>query len=635
VTDRTASMKGKVALCAALILAPLFASGQESAADVARAERQAARFEKQSRVLTLFDRDGTLLTTVGERDVYAFPVLSPDGKRMAVVRNDVFNEISDIWVFDIESGDGTRITSHASWDLEWADSPLWSPDGSELAYIGLRQGYESVYRISADGEGSEELLYQHTGAEVWLGDWSTDGRYISMSMSNFGGGFLYVLPMTGTGERPAIELFHSDSELLAGSFSPDSRLLSYMSDESGIKEVYVRTVGPEVVSADKSNALSWQVSDQGGAFSIRAAWSPGSDELYYMAADQSIVAANVDGLSSSGAVSRTPLFRLSQAVRVNPDQINISRDGERVVIAVPPAPKLEQVTVFDREGTVLQRLGDPGIFRNATLSPDGKHVAVTTRMAETGNSDIWTFDLASGAHMPITDDEMHDNWPVWSPDSDKVAFRSERGMYSRIYHKAADGTGTEEAIFEYDPGAFLWVTDWSADGRYLTFSDGCWGVLYVVPLDGKQDGPERQAMEWLRDEYQVIQARFSPDSRYIAYLTDELVHDVFRINVAPFDPTHPDGRVEDATPVQVSADGVLGMLSWRGDGKEMYYLTKDWEVMAIDVTTTPVFEAGTPKLLFKLPGPLPGEPKQWKSVTSDGKRFVFVLYVPASIIEPL
>jgi len=627
-------MAGKAALCATLILAPLFAVGQESAADAARAEILAARFEADSRVLTLFDRNGTLLTTVGEREMYVHPVLSPDGNRIAVIKNDIFNEISDIWVIDIESGDETRITAHASWDREWAATPLWSPDGSQLAFVGMRQGYEGVYRKSADGEGAEELLYQHPGANVWLGDWSTDGRYISLSTTNLAGGFLYVLPMTGTGERPAIELLRGDSQLLAGSFSPDSRLLSYMSDQSGIREVYVRTVDPEIVSADDSSTRSWQVSDRGAAFAIRAGWSPGSDELYYMAADRSIVAANVDPLSSSGAVARTTLFRLSQAASVNARRINVSRDGKRVVIAVPPEPKLEQVTVFDREGAVLQRLGDPGVFRNPTLSPDGKSVAVMTRMAETGNFDIWTFDLASGMHIPVTDDELEDNWPVWSPHSNELAYRTERGMFSHIIRKASDGTGNEEAVYVYEPGAFLQVTDWSADGRYLTFNDGCWGVLYIVPLDGEQDGRERSAMEWLRNEYQVVGARFSPDTRYIAYLTDELVHDVFQINVAPFDPTQPDGRVEDATPVQVSADRVHGMLSWRSDGRELYYLTTDWEVMAIDVTTTPVFAAGTPKLLFKLPGPLPGNPKQWKSVTPDGKRFVFVLYVPASITEP-
>ena len=628
-----AAVTGNAILCAALLLAPFVATGQDSDAEAARLERITERFEANASVLTIFDRDGALLATVGEEDVYRQPVLSPDGNRIAVIKIDFFNEVSNIWVIDIESGDSTRITSHTSWDVEWSASPLWSPDGSQLAYVGMRKGYEGVYLKSADGVGPEELLHQHDGAEVWLGDWSTDGRYISVSTSSLAGSYLYVLPMTGTGERPAIEIFRSDSELLAGSFSPDAHLLSYMSDESGITEVYVRNFDLDATSPDASTA--WQVSERGGRFAIRASWSPASDELYYLSANQSIVAANVDELSNSGLVERAPLFRLSQAARIDPRYLNVSRDGERILVAAPYPPQLEQITIFDREGTVLQRLGDPGIFRNPALSPDGRKVAVMARVAENSNIDIWTFDVASGVSMPITDDALEDNWPVWSPDGNELAYSTEHGMHTRIYRKAWDGTGDSHQVYEYEPGAFLEVTDWSADGRFLTFHDGCWGVLYVVPLDGKHDGRNMKAMEWLRDEYQVAQARLSPDSRYIAYLTDEIEHEVFRLFVSPFDPTQPHGRVVDATPVQVSNEEVRGMISWRGDGKEMYYLTDDWEVMAIDVTTTPVFQAGNPKLLFKLPGPLPGNPIQWKSVTPDGDRFVFVLYVPASLTQPL
>jgi hypothetical protein len=176
----------------------------------------------------------------------------------------------------------------------------------------------------------------------------------------------------------------------------------------------------------------------------------------------------------------------------------------------------------------------------------------------------------------------------------------------------------------------LEVTDWSADGRFLTFQDGCWGVLYVVPLAGAQDTQERRAMEWLRGEYQVAEARFSPDVRLIAYLSDEVEADEFRLYVSPFDPTRPDGR-GSAMPVQVLSDNILGMVSWREDGRELYYLTPDWEVMAVDITTMPTIQAGTPRRLFTLPGPLPGNPKQWKSVAPDGQRFVFVLNVPVTV----
>ena len=215
-----------------------------------------------------------------------------------------------------------------------------------------------------------------------------------------------------------------------------------------------------------------------------------------------------------------------------------------------------------------------------------------------------------------------------------------RGSFSSIYRKAWDGTGNEEQLFQYTPGAAMWLTDWSADGKFLAFHDGCNGVLHVVPLSGDQNALEREAIEWLRDEYNVAQARFSPDSRFMAYLSnefktsEEIESDIFEVYVRPFDASQADVSAGGAKPVQVSTAGALGMIFWRQDGKELYYLTPDWEVMAVEVTTTPTFQAGTPRPLFKLPGRLPlfGNPQQWRNVSRDGQRFVFTMNVPVSAL---
>jgi hypothetical protein len=145
-------------------------------------------------------------------------------------------------------------------------------------------------------------------------------------------------------------------------------------------------------------------------------------------------------------------------------------------------------------------------------------------------------------------------------------------------------------------------------------------------------------MEWLREEYDVAQGRFSPDSRFLAYLSnefktsEEIDAGIFEVYVRPFDASKSDVSAGGEKAVQVSTAGALGMIFWRQDGKEMYYLTPDWEVMAVDVTTTtPTFQAGTPRFLFKLPGPVGGTPQQWKNVSRDGQRFVFVINVPVSV----
>jgi hypothetical protein len=63
----------------------------------------------------------------------------------------------------------------------------------------------------------------------------------------------------------------------------------------------------------------------------------------------------------------------------------------------------------------------------------------------------------------------------------------------------------------------------------------------------------------------------------------------------------------------------------------MYFMTREWEVMAVELTTTPTLQAGTPRILFKLQGPLAGNPAQWKNVSRDGERFIFAMpAAPAS-----
>ena len=83
--------------------------------------------------------------------------------------------------------------------------------------------------------------------------------------------------------------------------------------------------------------------------------------------------------------------------------------------------------------------------------------------------------------------------------------------------------------------------------------------------------------------------------------------------------------------MQVSTGGALGMIFWRQDGKELYYMTPDQEVMAVNITTTPVFQARMPRLLLKLRGSLSGGADNVSNVSRDGQRFVFTINVPVSV----
>jgi Tol biopolymer transport system component len=195
-----------------------------------------------------------------------------------------------------------------------------------------------------------------------------------------------------------------------------------------------------------------------------------------------------------------------------------------------------------------------------------------------------------------------------------------RESYSGLYRKLADGTGPEEMLFRYTPGAGMVLTDWSPDGKFITFYTG---VLLLVPVTSNEKPLDRKAIEWLREDYEAAQGRFSPDGRYMAFLSNEKDVTTAQVYVRPFDASKPAG--DPAVQVSNNKSGTIGMIFWRQDGKELFFLTRDWEVMSVDVTTTPTFQAGTPKLLFKLPGPLAGNPTQWKNISPDGQRFVFAM----------
>jgi Tol biopolymer transport system component len=123
------------------------------------------------------------------------------------------------------------------------------------------------------------------------------------------------------------------------------------------------------------------------------------------------------------------------------------------------------------------------------LSPDGTRISVNRTDPKTGNLDIWTFDIATGKAYAVTNDVWPDFSPIWSPDGKQVAYVSTREQYSGIYRKSWDGTGEEELLFRYTPGAGVGFSDWSSDGKFLTFSTG---VLLIVPLRENEKALDRR-----------------------------------------------------------------------------------------------------------------------------------------------
>jgi hypothetical protein len=169
------------------------------------------------------------------------------------------------------------------------------------------------------------------------------------------------------------------------------------------------------------------------------------------------------------------------------------------------------------------------------------------------------------------------------------------------------------------------LTEWTRDGRFLLFAKSSpqnQNDLWVVPMEG-----DHKPFPFLRTPFNELGARVSPDARWIAYFSNETGKN--EIYVKRFI-AEPDGGASAAAGKWiVSHGGGIGMIHWRKDGKELYYLAPDSKLMAVDVGTTGSdFHSGIPKALFSIPEAFArrsSTPGNLADIQPDGKRFLFAL----------
>jgi len=592
----------------------LSAEAQEKAAADARAKRNALTFDNNATTIVFYDRAGTRTGSLGERSLYEETVMSPERSAVAVVKDDLANESADLFVLDVATGASTRLTTSAR--TEFVTAPVWSPDGLRIAYVTIRKGQEGIYVRQANGQGPEELVYSHPGAFLNLADWSSDGRFLTFAISDLSGGTLYTLPLDGIGERKSVVIFHSDLRLFNPRFSPDGRFVSYaLIDKANRMEVFVRPVDPAVTGGP------WQISDgsAGAAF-----WRRDGTELYYVARDRAMMVARVTTLPMFSFTKPSVLFRQEAKI---PDRVAyVSADGERFLALPPPrGPQLQQITIFNRQGEAVQNVGEPGLYAAPSFAPDASRLLVTKTDLQTGQSDLWIVDLATGKNTRLTNDTYPRGTTLWSPDGKYVFYTSTRNGDTQVFRRRSDGSGGEELVFHYTPGAGVALSDISFDGKVIVCDSG--GVILIVPLTG--DPATRKPIEFLREEFSDNVGRLSPDGRYMAFRSDEAQPERAEVYVRPFNSST---GLPGNGKWRLSKDGVNAMLHWRSDGKEFFFRglnldSNEMLVMAVDVTTSPTFTVAAPRVLFKLPGPLNGN---LGNISRDGQRFVFAINVPAA-----
>ena len=281
--------------------------------------------------LKIYDRAGNVIATPGPLARYESPRFSPDGKRIGVVIADPRTGKDDIWAFPVDGGQHDRLTFGPNDSFF-----IWSPNGKEIAYQATENGKDSIRRRPLDGSRPEDTLYKNDANLFSLPiDWTPDGKYISMHVSDKQGIFTnWTLPVAGgQAFRPAATAGLTESEF-EGRFSADGRWLTYFAYETGRPEVYVV---PFPGAGTKT-----QVSTTGGWL---ARFS--RNELFYVTLANRLMVAQFHTQPSFGVDSVRPLFQLDfpNVAGSNP-MYDVSPDGQRFAVLTADRTKSASITLL-------------------------------------------------------------------------------------------------------------------------------------------------------------------------------------------------------------------------------------------------------------------------------------------------
>jgi serine/threonine protein kinase len=501
--------------------------------------------------------------------------ISPDGRQVAFVARAADGR-SLVWIRPIDS-----LVARPLPGTDEPEGPFWSPDGRAVGFFAQSK----LKRIDAAGGPVQTLA----DAPLPLGGtWNRDGVIV------FGAGLatpLLRIPAGGGSPAPATNTNISASEKVHANpfFLPDSRHFLFAAMHGPNEgSVYVG-------SLDSTDAKPLSIRT-----TLPIAYSlPG----YLLFARGSTLMAqpfDVAQLSTTGdAVPIAEAGSKSSAV-------GFTASERGTLIYRSSSAAQTQLVWVDRTGRQTGVAAPPGLYGNVALSPDDKRLAFE-RTGPTGN-DVWLMELQRRITSRFTFQPPNNNVPVWSPDGRIVAFASSRNGGLDIYQRPSNASGTDEPLLKLNAPPIMFPSDWSSDGRFLAYyrTDPKTGLdSWVLPLDG-----DRKPFPLLHAEFNESQPQFSPDGRWVAYVSDET--DTPQIYVQSFPMLT--GKW------QISTDGGT-QPRWRHDGKELFYLALDRKLTAVTVMSGATFEADTPRVMFETTLPI-GAFRQEYLVSSDGQRFL-------------
>jgi Tol biopolymer transport system component len=513
-------------------------------------------------------------------DTTRFTVSPPSGRSLGsgVGANIAISPDGKYAVFTIDSGAGGAITlALRALDDDTvrelpgttgAALPFWAPDSRSIAFFA--SNLSQLRRTDRDG-GPVQTIADVPGAQG--GTWAPDGTIVVGASV---GPLRRVSATGGTVSEVTVldpslkETSHRHPVML-----PDGQHFLYFTarvDPGG--SIFVGSLD------DASKTLVVSDSDSHAQY---------ADGYVLFARENTLLAQPFE--PDSLGVSGDPVA-VAQNIWINPTVaragFSVSNTGTLTFrIGVPSAPT--QLTWLDRSGRELGKVGEPNDQTSLELSPDGARAVVSIFDPARQTRDIWIQDLTRNVRTRLTFGAGEEFQAVWSPDSARVAFSSLRADVLDLYVKAADGSGAEDLLLTSNDNKY--PTSWSPDGRTLLFNIGnarsrTGNDILTIPLEPQ--GP-REPQVLISTQFNEQTARLSPDSRWLAYMSNESGR--AEIYVAPY--PGPGGKWQIST-------GGGGTVRWHPNGRELFYLTPgNTSLMSVPVDGSgAAFRAGTAVKLF-------------------------------------
>ena len=510
----------------------------------------------------------------------AYAVLS--GQRQATTRGGIA-VVARLYVRSMDSSETKLIAESGAGDH--AFNPFFSPDGQWIGFFAEGK----LNKISVSG-----------GAPLILGDapnhhggsWGPDDTIVVAPATNDG---LWSVPAAGGTPQmvtalEADEVSHRWPQVL-----PDGRGILFTAVPTSATGVSDYNVAVQGIDNGDTRVLV-----RGGSF---GRYAPTGHLVYYQAGTVMAVPFDLERLEVTG--NPAPVV---ESVRTFLDsglaQFSFSGNGSLIYAEGRSDGGVGQESTLvwvDRQGLTEPLPAPPGVYGNHRLSPDGRKVGIVVARAD--GTDVWVYDITRDTLTRLTFDGSS-LFPRWTPDGSRVFFEQYSGGPGNLFWKPADGSGPEEPVV---PGEQLNRGEISPDGRvlvYLRVDPTTKRDLWSVPLEG-----EREPQPFLQTPFNETGAHFSPDGRWLVYLSDQ--SGVAEVYVRPF--PGPGGEV------QVSTDGATGITGWL-DGELFYRAGADAEkMMVVETQTEPTLSVGRPRLLFE-----GYYDRTVGSVTPDGQRFLLL-----------